>query len=77
MPTITVRHGAARGSAAHGRGLGATLDQGALDSLRRMYRDWPFFRSTVDNARGEMARARCGAIGPLRARSKRGSAPSG
>lgn len=44
-------------------GTGAALtealaDPGSADALRRMYRDWPFFRAVVDNAQLEMARAR-------------------
>jgi phosphoenolpyruvate carboxylase len=29
-----------------------------LDTLRRLYREWPFFRAVIDNAQLEMARAR-------------------
>ncbi len=31
-----------------GRALGEMIDAGGLDSLREMYRRWPFFRSTLD-----------------------------
>jgi phosphoenolpyruvate carboxylase len=31
-----------------GEALGAAIARGELDTLRRMYRDWPFFRSTLD-----------------------------
>jgi phosphoenolpyruvate carboxylase len=44
-------------------GIGAVLheltqDEGQLERLRSLYRDWPFFRMVVDNAQREMARAR-------------------
>jgi len=43
-------------------GLGAALEQqrhkpGGLELLRRMYAEWPFFRTTVDNAQLELGRA--------------------
>jgi phosphoenolpyruvate carboxylase len=42
-----------------GHGLDVTLRQaGALEALRRLYRDWPFFSAVVDNAQREMVRAR-------------------
>ncbi|GIV59569.1 MAG: phosphoenolpyruvate carboxylase [Rhodothermaceae bacterium] len=43
-----------------GRALAEALDAGSapLDILRRMYREWPFFRAVIDNAQLEMARAR-------------------
>jgi len=31
-----------------GEALGAAIGRGELDTLRRMYREWPFFRSTLD-----------------------------
>jgi phosphoenolpyruvate carboxylase len=43
-----------------GRGLGEELDAGRLETLQRLYRDWPFFRSTLDNVQHEMARVRLG-----------------
>jgi phosphoenolpyruvate carboxylase len=41
-----------------GAGLGAARAAGHMDAVRRLYRDWPFFRAVVDNAQREMARAR-------------------
>ncbi len=43
-----------------GRALGTLLDDepGALDTLRRLYRTWPFFTAVLDSAQREMARAR-------------------
>ena len=41
-----------------GRGRGEEIDAGHLDGLQRLYREWPFFRSTVDNVQREMSRAR-------------------
>ncbi len=43
-----------------GRGLGEEIDAGRLATLQRLYRDWPFFRSTLDNVQREMARVRLG-----------------
>jgi phosphoenolpyruvate carboxylase len=38
-------------------GLEAYLEGGAdLDTLRQMYADWPFFRTTLDNAALALAR---------------------
>lgn len=45
-------------------GIGAALaaeidgDAAALDELRRLYAEWPFFHMLIDNAQQEMARAR-------------------
>jgi phosphoenolpyruvate carboxylase len=41
-----------------GRGLSQVLAAGHGDTLRRLYREWPFFRTVLDNAQREMARAR-------------------
>jgi phosphoenolpyruvate carboxylase len=42
-----------------GHGLDVTLRQAdALEVLRRLYREWPFFSAVVDNAQREMVRAR-------------------
>jgi phosphoenolpyruvate carboxylase len=43
-----------------GRGLSRLLEEepDALDTLRRLYRQWPFFRGILDSAQREMARAR-------------------
>jgi len=43
-----------------GRALSHLLDEDpdALDILRRLYRQWPFFRGVLDSAQREMARAR-------------------
>ena len=43
-----------------GRGLGEVLDEDgeAIETLGRLYREWPYFRAVVDNAQREMARAR-------------------
>jgi len=37
-------------------GLDAYLEDGDLDTLREMYREWPFFRTMVDNASMALAR---------------------
>jgi len=37
--------------------LGQALDAGAADELRTMYRDWPFFRSTLDLIEMVLAKA--------------------
>jgi phosphoenolpyruvate carboxylase len=42
-----------------GRALKAVLDDGeALQTLQRLYREWPFFAAVVNNAQRELARAR-------------------
>ncbi len=43
-----------------GRALAETLEaeEGALETLRHMFRAWPFFQAVVNNAQLEMARAR-------------------
>ena len=41
-----------------GRGLASIKKKSELDLLRRMYAEWPFFTTVVDNAEREMARAR-------------------
>jgi phosphoenolpyruvate carboxylase len=41
-----------------GRALAAALQAGHGETLRRLYREWSFFRVVVDNAQREMARAR-------------------
>ncbi len=41
-----------------GRGLGAEIEAGQLKELQRLYRTWPFFRSTIENVEQEMARTR-------------------
>ena len=43
-----------------GRALASLLDEepDALDTLRTLYRQWPFFRTVLDSAQREMARAR-------------------
>ncbi len=45
---------------ATGRALQAVLsdDGAALDALRRLYQEWPFFQAVLDSAQREMARAR-------------------
>ncbi|HWD41891.1 MAG TPA: phosphoenolpyruvate carboxylase, partial [Fimbriimonas sp.] len=40
-----------------GSALQEQIDQGNLESLRTMYREWPFFRTVVDNAQLELMRA--------------------
>jgi phosphoenolpyruvate carboxylase len=40
-----------------GEALGAAIERGELDELRRMYRDWPFFRSTLDLIEMVLAKA--------------------
>lgn len=42
-----------------GAGLGAFADESAenLDTLRRMYREWPFFTTTLDNTEMSLAKA--------------------
>ncbi|MFU8819332.1 MAG: phosphoenolpyruvate carboxylase [Desulfurivibrio sp.] len=45
----------------YGTGVALTQqlgEEGGRERLLRMYREWPFFRMVVDNARQEMARAR-------------------
>jgi phosphoenolpyruvate carboxylase len=40
-----------------GAGLGSYLDDGGdIETLRRFYAEWPFFRTTVDNAALSLAR---------------------
>jgi phosphoenolpyruvate carboxylase len=44
-------------------GIGAALQDamaggGDADTLRRLYREWPFFKAVIDNAERELARAR-------------------
>jgi len=43
-----------------GQALARLLEESpeALDTLRRLYRQWPFFRGVLDSAQREMARAR-------------------
>jgi phosphoenolpyruvate carboxylase len=41
-----------------GRGLEHALAGGHEPTLRRLYREWPFFRAVIDNAQREMGRAR-------------------
>jgi phosphoenolpyruvate carboxylase len=41
-----------------GRGLSQALAAGHGETLRRLYREWSFFRTVLDNAQREMARAR-------------------
>jgi phosphoenolpyruvate carboxylase len=41
-----------------GRGLSQALTAGHGDTLRRLYHEWSFFRTVLDNAQREMARAR-------------------
>ena len=46
-------------------GLGSAIDAllhqaGALTQLRDMYRDWPFFRATIDNAELALAKTELG-----------------
>jgi phosphoenolpyruvate carboxylase len=41
-----------------GQALTEALAAGHRDTLRRLYREWPFFGAVVDNAQREMARAR-------------------
>ena len=40
-----------------GEALGAAIERGELEELRRMYRDWPFFRSTLDLIEMVLAKA--------------------
>jgi phosphoenolpyruvate carboxylase len=40
-----------------GTALASEIDADRLDVLRRMYRDWPFFTTTVDNAQISLATA--------------------
>ena len=40
-----------------GAALGSVIDEGGLPELRRMYRDWPFFRSTIDLIEMVLAKA--------------------
>jgi phosphoenolpyruvate carboxylase len=40
-----------------GEALGAAITRGELDALRRMYREWPFFRSTLDLIEMVLAKA--------------------
>jgi len=49
-----------------GRALDAVLSEdgtGHLDTLARLYREWPFFTAVVNNAQREMARARLDVAG--------------
>jgi phosphoenolpyruvate carboxylase len=41
-----------------GRGLREAIDRVGPEPLRRLYRDWPFFRAVVDSVQREMSRAR-------------------
>jgi len=40
-----------------GEALAEAIDRGEIDELRRMYRDWPFFRSTLDLIEMVLAKA--------------------
>ena len=40
-----------------GTALSAYLAEGGQDTLQTMYRDWPFFRTVIDNAQLELVRA--------------------
>jgi phosphoenolpyruvate carboxylase len=43
-----------------GYALSAFIDSGGLDTLRQMYREWPFFKAIIDNAQLDLAKADMG-----------------